>query len=70
MFLPVQVLLKGSSPPVCSSGRLVMRGGAGVQVTSGQNITLSSTTGGIHFTAHKLQPDVVSRLLSSVHEMR
>ena len=57
--LPVQVLLTGSSPLVQSSGRLLVRGGAGVEVAAAQNITLRSTTGGIHFTAHKLQPDVV-----------
>lgn len=59
MLLPVQVLLTGSSPLVQSSGRLLVRSGAGVEVAAAQNITLRSTTGGIHFTAHKLQPDVV-----------
>ena len=59
VLLPVQVLLTGSSPLVQSSGRLLVRGGAGVEVAAAQNITLRSTTGGIHFTAHKLQPDVV-----------
>ena len=59
VLLPVQVLLTGSSPLVQSSGRLLVRGGAGVEVAAAQNITLISMTGGIHFTAHKLQPDVV-----------